>query len=486
MGKFYITTAIDYVNAKPHLGHAYEKICSDVLARWHRLLGDDTFLLTGTDENAQKNVQAAKEAKKSVKDFVDENSEKFKLLCKKLNISNDDFIRTIEERHIKVAQAIFKKVFDKGDIYKGEYSGFYCQGCEAFITEKELVDGKCPEHEKAPTILKEETYFFKMSNYEKELLEWLETPGSIWPEGRRIEILNRVKSEELKDLSVSRHNLEWGIPLPNDPTHKIYVWFDALINYVSGVDYPDGEKYKKYWPADVHMIGKGINWFHTVIWPTMLLAADIPLPKTVIVHGYVNISGKKMSKSTGTAIDPIELIETYGTDALRYFLLREITFGQDGDFSDETIISRNNNELANELGNLLSRTLSIAEKKLNSEVNKGPLEINIDITKAKEHMEKFELTQALSEIYRFIQTGNKYISEKEPWNQEGEDLNNTIYNALELLRCLSILLYPFIPNSCEKIAEQLGTKIISLNDCKIGLEKKYKINKGDILFKKIE
>jgi methionyl-tRNA synthetase len=312
MKKFYITTAIDYVNAPPHIGHAYEKICADVIARWHRLKKEDVYFLTGTDENAQKNAQAAKKAGISTKEFVDKNSRKFIDLCQKLNISNNDFIRTTEKRHTKVAQLIFKKLYDKGDIYKGLYEGYYCTGCEAFITEKELVKGLCPEHHIAPQVLKEESYFFKLSKYQKDILSLLKG-DLIEPESRKNEIINRVK-EGLNDLSISRKNVDWGIKVPIDEEHRIYVWIDALINYISALGYPDGELFSKYWPCDLHLIGKGINWFHSCIWPAILISVDIKLPKKIFVHGYVNIKGQKMSKSLGMVVDPIKLIDRYGTD----------------------------------------------------------------------------------------------------------------------------------------------------------------------------
>ena len=293
MKTFYITTAIDYVNASPHLGHAYEKILADIIARYHSLKGENVFFLTGTDENAKKNELAAKEANLPTKEFVDRNAKKFIELCKTLNLSNNEFIRTTEKRHFKAAQEIFKKVYKNKDIYKGHYEGLYCQGCESFKTEKELVNGKCPEHNKKPDIIKEESYFFKLSKYQKQLIKLIETEDFIVPKNYRNEILQRLKSEKLKDLSISRENQTWGIPVPIDEKHLIYVWFDALINYISALDYPKGKNYKTYWKSSHHLIGKGINWFHSVIWPAMLLSAKIPVPKQIIVHGYITSEGKK-------------------------------------------------------------------------------------------------------------------------------------------------------------------------------------------------
>jgi len=337
-GKFYITTAIDYPSGKPHLGHAYEKICADCIARWHRLLGEDVFFLTGTDEHGSKIAKRAKEAGKSPEKYVDEMVVFFKELCEKLEISNDRFIRTTDKDHVKVARGIFKAIFDRGEIYLGKYSGWYCPECETFYTEKDLRNGNCPVHGKAAEWVSEESYFFKMSKYDEMVLGHLENkPESVLPLGKRKEIINRVR-EGLNDLSVSRVNVPWGIKVPVDEKHTQYVWMDALINYVSGVGaFPPEPKggLAKFWPADIHLIGKDILWHHTAIWFSILMAAGIELPKTVFVHGFINTdSGEKMSKSRGTVIDPAEIAGRYGPDVLRYFLLREIPFGQDGNFSE--------------------------------------------------------------------------------------------------------------------------------------------------------
>ena len=353
--KFYITTAIDYVNAKPHIGHAFEKVIADALARWHKLKGEEVFFLTGTDENAQKNAQAAKLAKIPPQKFVDQNSKFFIELCEKLNISYNDFIRTTEARHKKKAQEIFKKIYDKGEIYPGKYEGYYCTGCESFITEKELVDGECPEHNKKPDWVSEQAYFFKLSKYKNQLIKFIE--NYIVPKSKKNEILTRLKSEELRDLCVSRTGLDWGIDSPIDKKFKIYVWIDALTNYITGAE----TKNKNYWPAEVHVIGKGINWFHSVIWPAILLSAEYELPKKLLVHGYLNLAGKKISKSLGNIIDPIKLVNKYGADSVRYSLLKCSVF-EDSDYSEEILIERHNNELANKLGNLVSRVSALAEK----------------------------------------------------------------------------------------------------------------------------
>ncbi|MBS3172318.1 methionine--tRNA ligase [Candidatus Woesearchaeota archaeon] len=488
MVKYYITTAIDYVNAAPHIGHAYEKILADVLARWKRINNYDVFFLTGTDENAQKNVQAAKETNITTKKFVDLNSKKFIDLCKKLNISNDYFIKTSEKRHFEFAQLIFKKIYDNGDIYKKKYSGLYCVGCEAFLTEKDLVDGKCPDHNKAPKLIEEENYFFKLSKYEKQILKLVSSSDFIIPEGWRNEIVNRIKNDGLKDISVSRPGVEWGIDVPIDKEHKIYVWIDALSNYISALDYPNGLKFKKYWPADAHIVGKGINWFHSVIWPALLLSAKIELPKHIWVHGYVTVDGKKISKSLGNSIDPISLVDKYSVDIVRYTLLKDIPFNQDGDFSEKSLKERNNNELANDLGNLVSRTLSLCEKFYSGKITKQKddgLFKELDLVKINKYMDKYELHNALEEIWKFIRITNKYVNDKEPW-KNAEDRELVLYNILEAIRIISILISPFIPETSDRINKQINVKIGTIKDIKFGLQKEYKVEKEGILFNKIE
>ena len=482
--KFYITTAIDYVNAKPHLGHAYEKILADTLARWHRFLGEDVYFLTGTDENAQKNEQAAKKAGKPVSEFVDENAEYFRELCKVLGISIDDFIRTTEDRHVKVSQHIFKKMLEKGDIYKGSYEGLYCVGCEEFKTEKDLVDGKCPEHETKPDIVKEENYFFRMSKYTKQIENLLSSPGFVRPDYRRREMLNRVKSEGLKDISVSRQGLTWGIDVPTDKDHKIYVWVDALVNYISALDYPKGIKFKKFWPADIHMIGTGINWFHSVIWPSILLSAGIELPKGVVVHGYITINGQKLSKSLGNAIDPRELIKKYPADAIRYQLIRDIPFGEDGDFNEESLKARINGELVSDFGNLVSRVMKLTERHKGKFTGKDHLSRYLGLKRIEKKMDGLELHHALNEIWSFIRACNKYINDKEPWKLEGKELGTVLYNLLEALRVLSIVLEPFLPDSAENLRKQLRVKPGTIRDCKFR-DEATKPGKGKHLFQRI-
>jgi len=466
--KFYITTAIDYVNASPHIGHAFEKIIADAIARWHRIKGDRVFYLTGTDENAQKNAQVAKEEGIDVKKFVDRNSQIFIELCEVLNVGYDQFIRTTESGHKKNAQEIFKKVYDKGEIYKGKYEGYYCVGCESFITERELVDGRCPEHQKVPDWMSEDAYFFKLSKYRDKIIKFID--NYIVPKEKKNEILSRLKNEELRDLCVSRTNLDWGIDNPIDKNFKLYVWFDALINYISGAN--------GNWPADVHVIGKGINWFHSVIWPGMLMSAGIKLPGKLLVHGYVNLKGQKISKSLGNTINPIELTKKYGADTVRYSLFRGSVF-EDFDYSEDILVERHNNELANKLGNLVSRVTGLAEK-TGVEKTENKLLKKLKLDKICKLIDDFELDKALNEIFAFIDECNEYIQNKKPW--ETKD-GKVLYELLDSIKAISILLYPFIPNTSEKIAKHLNFEI-KFENIKKPLKIK-EIKKADILFRKI-
>lgn len=490
--KFYITTAIDYTNAPPHIGHAYEKIIGDAVARWHRLKNEDVFFLTGTDEHGQKVEKAAEKSGMEPQEFVDSMSSEFKKLLKKLDISNDNFIRTTDASHIKVAEEIFQKVYDKGDIYKGEYEGLYCTDCEAFFTERESLEGSCPVHKKPLEKVKEESYFFRMGKYQKQLLDYInKNKNFILPLTRRNEILNRLK-EGLRDLSVSRTTFKWGIPLKIDKKHVIYVWFDALLNYVSGIGYP-GAKFRKFWPADAHVIGKDILWFHAVIWPCILFAAGIEPPKTVFAHGFVNIGGEKLSKSRGIVVNPIKLADEYGTDALRYFFLKEIVCGEDGDFSEEALVTKNNAELADDLGNLLMRTVVMANKYFDGKIPKqGKLEkIDDELIKksdvfseADKFMQKLEINKALEAIWSFVRHCNKYINETEPWKiKDKKRLGTVLYNLVESLRIISILVSPFIPETAEKISKQLGLKS---KEIEFSSKTTGKVGKPEVLIKKIE
>jgi len=493
--KFYITTPIFYVNDVPHIGHAYTSIVADAIARWHRLLNEDVFFLTGTDEHGQKIEEAAKSAGKNPQEFVDGIVVRFKELCERLNISNNDFIRTTEKRHMDVANKIFRAVYDNGDIYKGVYEGFYCTGCEAYLSEMELIDGKCPIHNKEAELIKEESYFFRLSKYQKDLIEWIEkNPKCILPLSRRNEVLGRLK-EELRDLSISRSSFKWGIPLPIDENHVMYVWFDALTNYLSAIDYPH-KNFKRYWPADAHLIGKDILWFHAVIWPAMLFSAGIKPPKTIFAHGWWTVEGQKMSKTLGNVVDPFDIVKRYGVDAFRYFLLSSIPFGEDGDFSEKTLIEKNNKELADDLGNLVQRVMILIQKNFNGEIprqgtldekDKELIEKSDIVDELKKLMDSFEINKALNKIWDFIRECNKYINETAPWKEKDKErLGTILYNLVESLRIISILIYPFIPETAEKIAMQLGMKIGSLNDAKFRKTTKGKIGKPEILFKKFE
>ena len=475
--KYYITTPIYYPNDIPHLGHAYTNIAADVLARWNSLLGKQVFFLTGTDEHTKKVSEVAKKAGKGEKEFIDELIPKFKDAWKKLNIQYDRFIRTSDPDHKKIVQEVLQKVFDKGDIYKGTYEGLYCTGCEAYYTEKDAENGKCPIHEKPLENLKEDSYFFKLSKYQDFLLDlYKKNSEFISPKHRKQEIINRVK-EGLRDLSISRTNTDWGIKLPFDNKHRSYVWFDALLNYYSGTRSKDREK---FWPADVNLIGKDILWFHSVYWPAMLKSAGIKVPKKVFAHGWWTVKSKKMGKSAGNAIKVDQLVDIAGADSARYFLLRETPFGDDGDFSEESLINRHNYELANKLGNLVSRVSTLAEK-YGIEPSKNsilPKKLEGQINK---NMEKLELDKAIHTIIKSIDQTNEYAQKEKPW--ETKD-SKTIYELADAIKSITILFSPIIPETAEKIAKTFNFKI-SLTDLKNPL-KPSKIKKAEILFKKIE
>lgn len=466
--KFYVTTAIDYVNAKPHIGHAFEKVLADAIARWNRLQGKEVYFITGVDENAQKNVQAAEKAGISVKEFIDKNANFFLELCKSLNLSNDNFIRTTSIQHAEIVQKIVQKIIDNEDIYKKIYEGLYCTGCESYYTEKDLINRKCPEHNKIPELRKEEAYFFKLSKYKKQLLKII--PDYVIPKSKANEVLSRVK-EELNDICISRKGAKWGIDFPNDPKYKIWVWIDALINYISGAN--------GNWPADIHIVGKGINWFHSVIWPALLLSAGYDLPKKLLVHGYLNIGGQKISKSLGNVIDPIDLIKKYGSDSVRYSLLKCSVF-EDSDFSEEILVERYNNELADKLGNLVSRVSALIEK-YGMEKTDNKLNKKLKLEEIEKYFENYEIDKALSTIFEFIDNCNQYVQDKKIWKTGNK---KQLYELAESIKLIGILLSPFIPETSEKIAKQFGFKI-DYREIKNPL-KISKIKKGEILFKKIQ
>jgi methionyl-tRNA synthetase len=468
--KFYITTTIPYANAPPHIGHALEFVQADVLARWNRIKGKDVFFLTGTDEHGFKNFQTAKKQGLEPQKFVDKNSEFFKKLLKLLNISNDDFIRTTDKKkHWPGVLDIWKKLEKKGDIYKKKYSGSYCSGCERFVTEKDLVDGKCPDHPKLKIQkISEENYFFKLSKYSDEIKKRIKSEKlKVYPDRWKNDFLGLIK-DGLQDVSFSRDNkqLPWGIPVPKDNSQVMYVWCDALTNYLTGIGYPN-KKYLKYWPADVHVVGKDMLRFHTGIWPGMLLSAGIELPKRVIVHGFLTIEGNKMSKSTGNVIDPIEIVKKYGSDSLRYFFCRNFVFGEDGDISEKAISDRHNNELADKLGNLVSRISSLIEK---NGIEKCEVKLlkKINVNRIGKLIDNYEFDKALNLVFGFIDVCNEYVQNKKPWETKDKKI---LYELKESILKIAEILLPFIPESSEKITKQFSTK---------------NIKKGEILFKKIE
>ncbi len=478
--KFYVTTAIDYVNAEAHIGHAYQKIAADILARWNSLLGKDVFFLTGTDEHGKKIADSAEKSGKTPKKFVDEMSKKFEESWKKLNIKYDRFIRTTDPDHMQVVQVILSESRKKGDIYEGYYEGLYCTDCETYYTEKDLIDACCPIHKTKIEKLKEESYFFRLSKYQKYLLDlYKKKPEFILPKERRHEIINRVK-EGLQDISISRTSFDWGIPLPFDKAHVCWVWFDALPNYLTGIGYLQNKKeFKKYWPANVHLLGKDNGWFHGVIWPAILKSIEIEIPITVFIHGFLTFNSQKISKSLGNVISPNHLVDKYGSDTLRYFLIRNIPFGEDGDFSEKALIERHNNELANKLGNLVSRVSALAEKYGIEKTN--PIDIQPSLRKVTSHFTHFELDKALNAIFSFIDQCNEYIQKNKPWETQDKKI---LYQSSNAIKDISILLSPFIPETSEKIAGVFHFEI-SLASLKTPLQVN-KIKKSPILFKKIE
>jgi len=460
---FFISTAIDYPSEKPHLGHCLEKIQADVIARYKRLQGFDVHFSIGTDEHGLKIQRYAQKAGKKPQEFVDEMSGYFKDLWEKLNISNDDFVRTTEKRHIKVVQEIIKKIYKKGDIYKGKYKGLYCVDCESYYMPKDLIDGKCPIHHKLPELIEEEGYFFRMNKYQEALIRYIEeNKNFIIPDSKRNEILNRLK-EPLQDLSISRTAVKWGIPLPIDEKFTLFVWIDALINYLTTIDYP-GKKFKKFWPADVHVIGKDIVWHHSVIWASLLLSLGLPLPKTIFVHGFITVNGEKMSKSLGNIINPVGLVEKYGRETIRYFFIREFSSFEDGNFSEERIKERYNSDLAQGIGNLLSRILALGEQYQTSLIlKKNGLQKLIDETEKIYHqkMQEFRLNEALARVWDLVNALDKFITEEKPWaslKNDQEKFEKDMATLIISLGKVALSIAPVMPETSEKLLEALQLK----------------------------
>ncbi len=501
MIKYYITTAIPYVNAAPHIGHALEFLQTDCIKRFQKLLGKDTFLTSGSDENSLKNVQSAEKAGVTPQELCAMNAERFKELARELNVGVDFFLRSsASKEHVIGVQKLWKLCDESNDIYKKKYKGLYCVGCEAFYKESELTAGKCPEHLKEPEVVEEENYFFRLSKYQKELQKLIEADKiRVIPETRKNEVLGFIK-QGLEDFSISR-SVErargWGIPVPGDKTQIMYVWYDALSIYMTSVGYGSDERlFKKLWPADMHVIGKGILRFHAVYWPAMLLSAGLPLPKAVFTHGYINVDGQKMSKTLGNVVNPFEMLNKYGIDSLRYFMLKEIPPYDDGNFSEKNLVEMSNSELVANVGNFVNRTLTFIEKYFDCKVPlKGILskndnylttQINSTIDKTKVHMEDVKLKDALTEIMKLSSIGNKYFQDNKPWeliNDDKKRAGTVIYLCANLCNSLAVMLWPFIPNASEQILDLLNielSKLSSIEELKSG----HKIKKPKIIFKK--
>ncbi|MEM2874672.1 MAG: methionine--tRNA ligase [Candidatus Hadarchaeales archaeon] len=486
--KFYITTPIYYINAVPHIGHAYTTVAADALARWHRLRGDEVFFLTGLDENSEKTVEAAREqAYSDIRAYADFMADVWRKAWRVLEISYDDFIRTTEERHRNNVHELLERVRRAGDIYKGTYEGLYCDGCEAYLTESDLVDGKCSLHEKEPRKVREENYFFRLSRYADAVLRHIEeNPDFIRPEARRNEVLSFLRSG-LKDVSISRRGAGWGIEFPGDPSHIVWVWFDALCNYLSP---------REHWPADLHIIAKDILRFHCVIWPAMLLSAGYPLPRSIFAHGFLTIDGKKISKSLGNVIDPVYLAEEYTSDAVRYYLLREISFGQDGDFSEEGLRRRLNDELADIFGNFIHRVLTFTRDRFGGKLPDGEHDPEVEkraaesVEKIEGLMESLKISQALEEVISLAKFGNEYFQANRPWEaikSNPAGAARCILTCANLVKTLCVLVSPFMPSASRNLAQQLRIEVKSWEQAKrFDLKGGHRIGEPKPLFTKVQ
>jgi len=478
--KYYISTAIAYTSGKPHIGNTYEIVLADAIARYKRLEGYDVYLQTGTDEHGEKIELKAKDAGQTPQEFVDEKAGEIKRIWDLMNTSYDRFVRTTDKHHEEVVQHIFKKMYDQGDIYKGEYSGLYCTPCESFWTESQLVDGKCPDCGREVQPKKEEAYFFKLSKYQDRLVDYIEShPEFIQPESRKNEMLNNFIKPGLQDLCVSRTAFSWGIPVDFDPKHVVYVWLDALTNYITNIGYDVDEstdEFKKWWPADLHLIGKDIIRFHTIYWPCFLMSLDIPLPKQVFGHPWLIMADGKMSKSVGNVVYADDLVDEFGVDAVRYYFLHEIPFASDGVFSRDLLIDRINGDLVNILGNLVNRTVSMNKKYFEGVVQEHNVSEDLDKdlidsitslhTRVTAKMDELRVGEAIQEIFEVLRKCNKYIDDTMPWSlakdeSKKERLGTVLYNLLEGIRVCAVLLKPFLPDTGDKILEQLNTKVDS-------------------------